>query len=262
MSLDDHRQDATITSDLYKTEYRPSFAQKWDELIGWDGRADGEGGFFEKLLREHGCERVLDAATGTGYHAVTLAEAGFDVVATDGAHTMLDQTRRNMEAHRVSFPTYIADWRHLDAEVPGTYDALLCLGNAFTHLRSQEDRRQAMAQFYEVLEPGGLLIIDQRNYDVILDEGYQSKHRYYYVGEGVNAYPEEITDEVVRFRYEFPDGEVHHLSLFPIRAEALLDHVRGSGFGEVVSYGDFSADYDPAETDFIVHVARKQPVEA
>lgn len=251
------RREQRSHSDLYKGEYEPSFAEKWDDLIGWDGRAEGEGGFFEKLLREHGCQRVLDAATGTGYHAVTLKQAGFDVVAADGAETMLSVAERNMRDAGVEFPTYCADWRRLDAEVPGKFDALLCLGNAYTHLAREDDRTQAMQQFYEVLEPGGLVVIDQRNYDKILEHGYDSKHQFYYVGEGVNAFPEEIHDDYVRFRYEFPDGDVHHLTLFTILADDLAGYLRESGFGDLRRYGDFEEDYDPTDADFIVHVGRK-----
>lgn len=257
MGSTDIDRESTAQSDVYKQEYKPSFVEKWDELIGWDGRAEGEGGFFEKLLREHGCERVLDAATGTGYHAVNLAQAGFDVVAADGAETMLAKTEENMREYGVEFPTYVADWRELDDQVPGKFDALLCLGNAFTHLYADDDRLQAMQQFYEILEPGGLAVIDQRNYDMFLERGFHSKHQYYYVGEGVNAFPEEINEEVVRFRYEFPDGAVHHLSLFPIRVEELTEHMRSSGFTDLKRYGDFEPDYDPMDADFIIHIGRR-----
>ncbi len=255
-SADSDRETAT-QSDRYKREYEPSFVEKWDELIGWDGRAEGEGGFFEKLLREHGCERVLDAATGTGYHAVTLAQAGFDVVAADGAETMLAKTEQNMHEYGCKFATYLADWRQLDEQVPGRFDALLCLGNAFTHLYAEEDRRRAMQQFYDILDPGGLVLVDQRNYDMFLERGFQSKHQYYYVGEGVNASPEEISEEIVRFRYEFPDGAVHHLGLYPIRTEDLTAQMVDSGFRDVQRYGDFDLDYDPMDADFIVHVGTK-----
>lgn len=245
------------SSDLYKREYEPSFAEKWDELIGWDNRSQGEGGFFEKLLREHGCERILDAATGTGYHAVKLAQAGFDVVAADGAQTMLTVADDNIRGYGMDVPTYCADWRKLSDQIPGKFDALLCLGNAFTHLAADEDRVAAMQQFYDVLEPGGLIVIDQRNYEMILEHGYRSKHQFYYVGEGVNAFPEEVNDEFVRFRYEFPDGAAYHLTLFTITVAEMTEFLTDSGFDELETYGDFAPDWERMEADFIIHVGHK-----
>ena len=172
----------TITSDRYQDEYEPSFVDKWDELIDWEGRAKGEGDFYPSILRDAGCTRVLDAACGTGYHAVQLAKAGFDVLAADGAPDMVSKTAENAALLGVDLPVQQADWRTLADDVPGQFDAVLCLGNAFTHLFSEEERVQSLAQFRKVLRPGGLVIIDQRNYDSILDEGFSSKHQYYYTG--------------------------------------------------------------------------------
>jgi glycine/sarcosine N-methyltransferase len=247
----------TVTSDYYHEEYKPSFVDKWDELIDWDGRADGEADFFSKLLRDHGCERVLDAAAGTGYHSITLAKDGFDVVAADGAQEMVSKTQANAAQQGVELTTLQADWRWLSHQVDGTFDALLCLGNAFTHLFSEEERVQAVTEFYRVLRPGGLAVIDQRNYDAILDRGFSSKHKYYYCGEEVDARPEEITTSYVRFRYAFEDGQVHHLTLFPIRQEALKRHMLDAGFTSVDQYGDFQPRFERYEPDFVVQVGRR-----
>ncbi len=54
----------------YQAEYIRSFVAKWDELIDWDRRTSSEGEFFIEILRQHGARKVLDAATGTGFHSV------------------------------------------------------------------------------------------------------------------------------------------------------------------------------------------------
>lgn len=246
-----------VTSDHFQEEYKPGFVSKWDSLIDWERRADGEAEFFAKVLRSHGCERVLDAAAGTGFHSVTLAQEGFDVLAADGHEEMLRQTQRNARDHGLELPVQHADWRTLTDDVDGKFDAVLCLGNAFTHLFTEEERVQAMEQFFAVLEPGGLAVIDQRNYDAILDEGFSSKHKYYYCGEDVEATPEEITDEYVRFQYVFTDGTVHHLTLFPIRQDVLTGHMRDAGFDPISTYGDFQPDFKLHDPDFVVQIGEK-----
>lgn len=245
----------TINSDLYQDEYQTSFVDKWDELIDWEGRAAGEGDFYPSLLRAAGCTRVLDAACGTGYHSVTLSKAGFDVVAADGAEEMLAKTRENAAEHGVELELAHADWRTLSEDLDERFDALLCLGNAFTHLHTEDERVEAMGQFHKVLRPGGLLIIDQRNYDSILDEGFSTKHQYYYTGEGVDARPVDITEEYIRFRYTFPDGAVHHLTMWPIRQQHMTDLITGAGFRDVRTFGDFEPQFERHEPDFVVQVA-------
>src|SRR6056297_465680 len=66
-------------TDHYRKEYITSFVDKWDELIDWRRRAETEGQFFIDILRARGKQKVLDAACGTGFHSVRLAESGFDV---------------------------------------------------------------------------------------------------------------------------------------------------------------------------------------
>ncbi len=247
-----------VDSDRYRDEYERSFVDKWDDLIDWEARAEGEQGFFEDLLLDAGCERVLDAAAGTGYHSVQLAQAGLDVVAADGAETMLAKTEENLAAHDLDVPTHQADWRHLAGEVPGRFDAVLCLGNALTHVFDRAERRRALEQFHRVLRPGGLAVVDQRNYDAILDQGYSSKHRYYYCGDDVEARPETISEDRIRFRYAFPDGSVHHLTLYPLRVDHLTTLMEESGLEDVRRYGDFESDYDPRDVDFVVQVGRRR----
>ena len=48
-----------MQNDSYKQEYTSEFVSRWDRLIGLDSRAAGEGGFFERLLRQHGWLEVL-----------------------------------------------------------------------------------------------------------------------------------------------------------------------------------------------------------
>ena len=129
-------------SDLYRGEFVPDSVDRWDELIDWDARARSEGQFFIDVLRARGVERVLDAATGTGFHSVRLTEAGFDVVSVDGSAAMLAKAFENGHKHGLILKTIQADWRELHQDIDGKYDAIICLGNSFTHLHDEQDRRQ------------------------------------------------------------------------------------------------------------------------
>ena len=84
---------AKVRPDQYRDEYSPEFVSKWDELIDWEKRYAAEDGFFKTKLEEHGAQSVLDIACGTGFHTVTLALDGFDVVGADGAPTMLAKAK-------------------------------------------------------------------------------------------------------------------------------------------------------------------------
>ncbi|MBI40464.1 MAG: SAM-dependent methyltransferase [Leptospiraceae bacterium] len=248
---------AVRDSDHYVEEYVGGFVDKWDDLIDWDARAKSEGDFFIRALKERGCKKVLDVATGTGFHSIRLIEEGFEVFSADGSPVMLAKAFENARKRGHVLRTIHADWRWLNRDVHGKYDAIICLGNSFTHLFDERDRRKTLAEFYAALRHDGLLILDQRNYDSILDHGFSTKHTYYYAGEDVEAVPEHVDEGLARFRYTFPDKSVFHLNMFPLRKAYVHKLMEEVGFQKVETFGDFKETYHEDEPDFWIHVAEK-----
>ncbi|MDP1543406.1 MAG: class I SAM-dependent methyltransferase [Polycyclovorans sp.] len=244
-------------SQHYQEEYVTSFVEKWDELIDWESRAESEGRFFIDLLKQYGKRTVLDVATGTGFHSVRLAREGFEVISADGSPEMLSMAFSNGRRYGLILRTAQADWRWLNRDINGKYDAVICLGNSFTHLFSERDRRKALAEFYAALRHDGILILDQRNYDQILDEGFSSKHKYYYCGDRVSAEPEHMDEGLARFRYSFPDGSQYHLNMFPLRKDYTRRLMTEVGFQRIETYGDFQETHPESQPDFYIHVAHK-----
>lgn len=249
-------------SGKYREEYVHTFVDKWDELIDWNGRAQAEGDFFIKLLKEHGARKVLDVATGTGYHSVQLIEAGFEVTSVDGSPVMLAKAFENARRRGHILRTIQADWRFLNRSVHDLYDAVVCLGNSFTHLHDENDRRKALAEYYATLRHDGILILDQRNYDAILDKQIEPTHNFYYCGNNVSATPEHVDETLARFRYNFSDNSVFHLNMFPLRKAYTQCLMKEVGFQRVTTYGDFQETYRDIEPDFFIHVAEKKYIPA
>jgi len=254
---------AVRKTEHYQKEYVQSFVEKWDELIDWDARANSEGQFFIDVLlhlkKKHPRQklRILDVASGTGFHSVQLLRAGFDVTSVDGNAAMLIKAFDNAQKQNFILKTVHADWRWLNKDVNGKFDAIVCLGNSFTHLFSENDRRRALAEFYAALKFDGVLILDQRNYDCILDNGFSSKHKYYYCGDKVTAEPEHVDESLARFKYSFPDGSEYHLNMYPLRKKYVRRIMSEVGFQQITTYGDFELQFDEKETDFFIHVAEK-----
>lgn len=64
------------------------------------------------------------------------------------------------------------------------FDAVICLGNSFAHMLDnygdQREQKLAIANFERCVRPGGLLLIDHRNYDNIMDTGSTPAKSIYY----------------------------------------------------------------------------------
>ena len=253
---DDPTQDRNTSH--YQAEYVETFVERWDQLIDWDARAAGEGRFFIEQLKTFGKTKILDVATGTGFHSVQLLKAGFNVTSADGNAQMLVKAFENAKRRGYILQSVHADWRWLNRDVDDQqFDAVICLGNSFTHLFEEHDRRRALAEFYSVLKHDGILILDQRNYDSILDDGFSSKHKYYYCGDRVTAEPIYVDDGLARFEYAFDDGSIHHLNMFPLRKDYMRGLISDAGFQKIDTYGDFQETYRDGDPDFFIHIAKK-----
>lgn len=243
--------------DRYREEYAQDFVARWDRLVGWKARADSEGDFFISMLRRQGARRVLDAATGTGFHAVSLAEAGFEVVAVDGAPTMVDKARQNLTERDLDVPCHVADWRRLDEVVTGPFDAIVCLGNSLAHLFDRADLEATLHKFAAVLAPGGLLVLDQRNYDAILDDTLEKMDQSYCCcGGGASVTLDAQGPELVRIHYRIGDAQ-YQIETHPWRSATISEALEASGFTDIETWGDYSRDYDPSRVEFLIHSARK-----
>ena len=202
--------------------------------------------------------QVLDVATGTGFHSVRLIKAGFDVTSSDGNPNMLSKAFANARRHGIILKTVQADWRWLTRDIHQKFDAVINLGNSFTHLFNENDRRKALAEYYSVLRNDGVLILDQRNYEDMLKNGYSSKHIFYYCGEDIRCEPEHIDEGLARFVYQFPDKSKFHLNMYPLAKEYLRRLIKEVGFQRISTYGDFQETYRQDEPDFLVHIAEKK----
>eukprot|EP00116_Pleurobrachia_bachei_P010756 sb/3471018/ len=74
----------------------------------------------------------------------------------------------------------------------GGYDCVICIGNSFAHLPDfvgdQAMHKRAISNFHKMLKPGGVLIIDHRNYDHIIKYGKlpNSSSKLYYQGDRIH----------------------------------------------------------------------------
>jgi ubiquinone/menaquinone biosynthesis C-methylase UbiE len=109
----DHGEEPLDSRDtgLYQQEYVQSFVEKWDELIDWNARAESEGRFFIDILKAREKHKILDVATGTGFHSVQLLKANFDVTSADGNAKMLTKAFENARDKDLMLQTVHADWR-------------------------------------------------------------------------------------------------------------------------------------------------------
>jgi SAM-dependent methyltransferase len=150
------------------------FASDYDRFVNWMERLAVEMPFLEKQLaalpKPAGRSlQVLDAACGTAMHAVALARLGYEVSAADLSQPMIEKARINASAAGVDVKLKAVGFGSLaSAFGNNSFDAVLCLGNSLPHVLSVADLKAALQDFAACLRPGGLLLIQNRNFDAVM----------------------------------------------------------------------------------------------
>ncbi|XP_037072019.1 glycine N-methyltransferase-like [Pollicipes pollicipes] len=254
--------------------------------------------FLKRELTTHDCHSVLDVACGTGVDSVMLIEEGYQMTSCDFSDKMLKtawQTRwnRRKEAAFDSWEIFEANWLTLprDLDTGRQYDAVICLGNSFAHLPdltgNQDSHRIALRNFASLVKPGGILLIDHRNYDFILDNGRAPSRNIYYnskfvsdiktsviyqngtptkiVLDYVMGNPDETTTDVLDNKArktsisDDPRDNEFTLSYYPHRMadfRGLLDEAF-QGQASIETLGDFKPLGEIDDPAFFIHVVRK-----
>ncbi|KAL5252599.1 hypothetical protein ACHWQZ_G015394 [Mnemiopsis leidyi] len=280
-------------------------AKVWHLYIGGKKRTNEYKEKMVNLLKEHGVQTVLDAACGTGVDSVMLLEAGFTVKSVDASDKMLKYAYKLRWQRHKNNPLYDdweigeGDWLDLEncedtiTHPEGGYDAVICIGNSFAHLPDfagdNSLHKLAISNFHKMLKPGGILIIDHRNYDHIIKYGAlpNSSSKLYYQGDRIHKIKTSVLTvdreaTMVTLDYEIdisgipfgkdqtmrtkPDGSVIPVSQFRLSYYPhLLDNFTGmlkGIFGEGAehqTYSDFQSD-PPADyiSSYYIHVIKKQ----
>jgi SAM-dependent methyltransferase len=246
------------------------FSADYDRFVNWNERLAVELPFIEGQLIASGARHVLDAACGTGMHAIALAQRGYDVTGADLSVGMMERARQNAAAAGIEVRFVVAGFGELVAKAEGGFDALLCLGNSLPHVLTAEGLHATLTDFAAVLRPGGLLLIQNRNFDAVIatharwmePQAHREGNREWLFIRFYDFNPDgTLTFNVVTLRRDEADRwtqRVEATRLRPLLHAELLDALAAAGFDDVACYGDMTGvPFDPQASPNLVVTARR-----
>jgi SAM-dependent methyltransferase len=251
-----------------------ALSRDYDRFVNWPDRLAFELPFIYQQIQAtmQGAlqGRLLDAACGTGRHAIELARQGYAVAGADLSPGMVQQAQANAAAAGVAVDFRVAGFGALRQSFSG-YDVLLCLGNSLPHVAGPAELAAALADFAACLRPGGCLILQNRNFDAVL-----ARRERWMPPQSHREGPAEWL--FLRF-YDFePDGllnfhmvtlqrpapeapwqpRVDSARLYPLPAAVLGPALQAAGFAQVELFGDLAgAAFIPTASSNLVVVARR-----
>ncbi|MBI5035101.1 MAG: class I SAM-dependent methyltransferase [Chloroflexi bacterium] len=166
---------------LTETEFYDRLAEFFDVMTAWQSRLAVELPFIGSIFAQHNARSVLDCACGTGGHAIAFAQRGYSVAGSDISAAMIARAEANARRVGLSIPFKIARFQDLRTTFDEKFDAVLCLGNSFVHVLSDEDALASLSNMRDCLRSGGVLILHNLNYD----KRMKDKPRWFAVNSGM-----------------------------------------------------------------------------
>lgn len=245
-------------------------ASDYDRFNNWQNRLAAELPFIRRTLEASPASRdVLDAACGTGMHAIALAKLGLNVCGADLSEAMIDRSRVNAKTEIVSVRFEAVGFGNLAAAFgAGSFDALLCLGNSLPHVTTKRALQETLADFARCLRSGGKLLLQSRNFDAVMTTRQRwmepqtfsdAEHEWLF-----NRFYDFEPDGLIRFNmatYKRPVGgdwsvEITSTRLMPqIRAD-MVQALIAAGFRSILTFGDMNGSvFDPMKSPNLVLLA-------
>lgn len=260
-----------------------TFSQEYDHFVNWPNRLAFELPFILQQIKyvfdiPVESVRILDTATGTGMHAIALAEEGFIVSGVDISEGMIAAARQNASSANVNVSFTTAAFGDIAGKTragsdyrESLFDVLLCLGNSLPHVDGHTGLVEALQDFAACLQPGGLLILQNRNFDSVLAKKERWMEPQSHKNEtGETLYvrfydflPEGLIQFNILTLKQSPDGQwnqsVMETRLFPITSDIILLALEKTGFTQVCLFGGLAdSPFDSLNSGNLVVTAIKK----
>jgi len=255
-----------------------TFSSDYDRFVNWESRLAFEIPFilqsFSVLERPSaGPIRILDAACGTGWHAIDLARRGYLASGADLSEGMVEKARQNAMNQGVKAHFEAAGFGQLAAAFKNSlafpFDALLCLGNSLPHLTEPGSLPAALSDFRACLRPGALLLIQNRNFDAVMRDqqrwmepqaAHEGDHEWLFL-RFYDYLPGDLIDfNIVSMQRNGMGGwqqQVHTTRLRPILQTDLMEALVSAGFESVTAYGSMKGEpFNTSSSGNLIVLAR------
>jgi SAM-dependent methyltransferase len=220
------------------------------------------------LLAQHGVApgaQMLDAGCGTGGYALDLAQRGYVVTGLDLSVPLLMEAQKRANHGQVSLMLVCGNL--LTLPFAPHYDGILCRG-VLNDLLDTPSRQQVFFSFARVLRPGGVLILDVRDWQTTVARKRQEPVFEHSVVTPRGTLTFRSVTQLDPLQHQLRVAERHTLSTeasetvatydFAMRCwtqEELQHHLTQAGFGAIVYLGTYAPTAPVGTSDRLVSIA-------
>lgn len=139
------------------TKLYSELAQAYHEMYQSIFDYEEEFSFYDAILKEYNCHKILELGCGSGNLARYFLRSGYNYTGIDLYDNMLEIASQVEPGAKF----IQGDMRKLDFE--NEFDAVIIAGRSFTYMTKNDDVNEALTSIHRVLKNNGKLIFD--NFD-------------------------------------------------------------------------------------------------
>jgi len=198
--------------------------------------------------------RILDCACGIGLHSLALARRGYAVTGSDASAGMVAEARRRAALAHLPVEFTACPWADLPTTFTQRFDLVFCYGNAIGHCPTPDEMVASLRGMRAVLKPGGVLLLDSRNWEKLRRDQVRFNPMPMRVREGTRClslyiwnFPPSWQDpHLIELVLLFPEEtrtqhRTYPITYYPFHYQDLATHLTESGFASIQS------DFDDAK---------------
>ncbi len=260
------------------SDFYDELSSDYVDMIEFSSRIESESKIFESIVGKYKVTRCLDAGCGVGLYSIILSKLGVKVLGIDISGSMIERARELAQRFGASAEFEVLDFSSIKDKYRENFDLVLCLGNTLPHLISEKEMLASLRNFYNSLEPNGILIVQILNYDKIMENEERIVNvretrdkifvRFYDFEPTIIGSPSlkvfEVRKDFLKFNVLIVDKTKNYSSklittrIKPIKSEELRRKLHMVGFKEVEIFGNLlGEEFKACESKNIVAFARK-----
>lgn len=219
-------------------------AEIYDDMTHFSSRIETEQIILQNLRKKFKFKTALDTACGTGLHSIVLQKMGVETTGVDISQKMLNRAKKNADRVGINLKWVLSSFQNLTQSLRQTFDIIFCLGNSLPHVSNESQLKDVLRQFYELLNPQGVILLQLLNYHKILQnreriinitkQGHHEYVRFY------DFFTKKIQFNILYINWETkpPSHSLQSTILYPYKKSELQQALEIAGFNHISYLGD------------------------
>jgi glycine/sarcosine N-methyltransferase len=238
-----------------------SISDFYDKMTGFEKVLYGRREAYKKFIPK-GALGAADLGCGTGLDSIALTLNGLNVTAFDISKGMIDKATEKATALKLHINFHNYSLTDIPADYSNRFSFAVSMGNTLANLDLAEIKR-AMSHIYEVLQPGGTLLLQILNYEKIL----KKRERIVKITEGEEKYYVRFYDfhansldfNILSFdKKELKNKQLVTTKLYPYTSTEFIEMLTAQGFSKIKCFGSLNKELFDSEKsqDLIITAIR------